>query len=70
MNDNPNKIPGKYRVNFGDDYKSRIAEQVVNEWVLRWTKRYHPEAFTEARSEVYNRLDMPAPQDINEKTTK
>ena len=70
MTENPNNITSKYSVNFGDDYKDRIAEQVVDKWVLRWVEKYHPETFIEARKEVYNRLDLEIPTRHKEKKSK
>tara|TARA_B100001094_G_scaffold317091_1_gene359083 strand:- start:1082 stop:1255 length:174 start_codon:yes stop_codon:yes gene_type:complete len=44
------------------DYtKEDLIQYYVNKWVFNWVKRYHPEAFDEARKFVEENLD-------NEKT--
>ena len=52
--DNPNKECHSYTVNFT---KSDLINIYVKEWVLRWFKKYHPEAFEEALKFVKNALD-------------
>ena len=52
--DNPNKIPNNYSVNFS---KSDLINIYAKEWVLRWCRKYHPEAFVEAEKFVKESLD-------------
>ena len=43
--ENPNIPPcGKYTVNID---KEDLINMYVKQWVLKWCKEYHPEAFTE-----------------------
>ena len=48
--------PDKYSVNMHID-KEAIIKRVVNEWVMRWVQREHPEIFKIAEKEVRERLD-------------
>ena len=44
--DNPNIPPcGKYKVNVD---RETMINTWTKEWVLKWCKKYHPEAFEEA----------------------
>jgi len=45
---------GKYSINFD---KEDLVNIYVKEWVLKWCKKYHPEAFDEAEKFVKNNLD-------------
>jgi len=47
--------PTKYSVNLQLD-KETVVKNIVNEWVIRWAKREHPEIFTKAEKEVRDRL--------------
>jgi len=53
-NNNPNEECGNYRVNFS---KSDLINIYVKEWVFKWCKEYHPEAFVEAEKFVKKSLD-------------
>ena len=51
---NPNSGCGDYKINFS---KSDLINIYVKEWVFKWCKEYHPEAFVEAEKFVKNSLD-------------
>ena len=44
----------KYKIDFS---RQDIIESHVNEWVLDWVKKYHPEAFKKARDFVEQNID-------------
>tara|TARA_B100001093_G_C26846579_1_gene1023076 strand:+ start:3270 stop:3446 length:177 start_codon:yes stop_codon:yes gene_type:complete len=44
----------QYSVNIN---KEDLINIYVKEWVLKWCKKYHPEAFDEAEKFVKNNLD-------------
>ena len=46
----------KYSVNLQQD-KETVVKNIVNEWVMRWVKREHPEIFEIAEKEVRDRLE-------------
>lgn len=50
---NPNSGCGDYKINFS---KSDLINIYVKEWVVKWCKKYHPEAFEEA--EKFIRKEM------------
>lgn len=52
--DNPNKTCGNYAVNFR---ASDLINIHVKEWVLKWCKQEHPEAFCEAEKYIKKRLN-------------
>jgi hypothetical protein len=52
--DNPNDKCGDFKVNFS---KSDLINIYVKEWVFKWCKKYHPEAFVEAEKFVKDSLD-------------
>ena len=52
--DNPNSDCGDYTINFS---KSDLINIYVKEWVFKWCKKYHPEAFVEAEKFVKDSLD-------------
>ena len=51
---NPNSGCGDYKINFS---KSDLINIYVKEWVFKWCKKYHPEAFVEAEKFVKDSLD-------------
>ena len=52
--DNPNIPPcGKYKVNVDQETMINIW---TKEWVLKWCKKYHPEAFEEAEKFIKDSL--------------
>lgn len=51
---NPNSGCGDYKINFS---KSDLINIYVKEWVVKWCKKYHPEAFVEAEKFVKKSLD-------------
>jgi hypothetical protein len=53
-NDNPNDECGDFKVNFS---KSDLINTSIKEWVFKWCKEYHPEAFVEAEKFVKKALD-------------
>ena len=50
---NPNVGLGDYTVNFT---KSDLINIYIKEWVLRWCKKYHPEAFEKAEKFIRDKL--------------
>lgn len=51
--DSPNDGCGDYSVNFS---QSDLINIYVKEWVLKWCKKEHPEAFYEAEKYIKNKL--------------
>ena len=51
---NPNKGYGNYAVNIR---KESLMQIYVDKWVLKWCKKYHPEAFTEANKFIKGLLN-------------
>ena len=47
---------GNYRVNLKIS-REMTASQLVNEWVMQWVYKYHPEAIEAAENEINKRLD-------------
>ena len=52
--DNPNKDCGNYSVNFS---QSDLINIYVKEWVLKWCRKEHPEAFYEAEKYIKKKLN-------------
>ena len=53
--DNPNIPPcGKYTVNIETE---DLVGIYVRKWVLKWCKKYHPEAFVEAEKFIRDNLE-------------
>ena len=52
--DKPNSECGNFRINV--DRKDQI-NSLVKEWVIEWCKKYHPEAFKEAKKFIKQNLD-------------
>jgi hypothetical protein len=44
----------KYSINFS---REDIVTFHVNQWIMQWVRRYHPEAFDEAKKFVEEHLD-------------
>ena len=44
----------KYSINFS---REDIVTFHVNQWIMQWVRRYHPEAFDEAKKFVEKHLD-------------
>ena len=55
MDNNPN-IPfcGNYTVNMD---RESLINIYVDKWILKWCKKYHPEAFEEANKFIRKLLD-------------
>ena len=53
--DNPNKGCGNYTVNIS---KEDLIDIYVRKWVLRWCKKYHPEAFKEAEKFIKDLMNQ------------
>jgi hypothetical protein len=53
MSDNPNKDCGTYTVNIN---KEDLINIYIDKWVLKWCRKYHPEAFKEAK-EFIRKID-------------
>lgn len=45
----------KYTINFDEKL---LVERWVDQWVLCWCKKYHPEAFKEAREFISGALNQ------------
>lgn len=48
------KEPSKYTVNYTDE---DLTTHYVNKWVIRWVRKYHPEAFEKAEAEIKRILE-------------
>ena len=64
--DNPNSECGDYTINFS---KSDLINIYVKEWVFKWCKKYHPEAFVEAEKFVKDALDCSKKKNTNKGLT-
>jgi len=56
---------GNYVVNLKMS-RDQTAKQLVNEWVMQWVYKYHPEAVKTAEDEINKRLDEDEPIIIEE----
>ena len=63
--DNPNKDCNNYSVNFS---QSDLINIYVKEWVLKWCRKEHPEAFYEAEKYIKKKLKKIKKKESNEDT--